>query len=382
MGLTKKKILVLVDWFKPGYKAGGPIQSSFNFAYTFKDDFQIAVLTTDTDHGEVQPYENIQSNTWLNDLWPGIHILYLNKASFSLKQLKKELTSTNADYVYLNHLFSPYFVLYPLWLKLTGRLKGKLVLCPRGALYDSALSVKPYKKKPVIFLLKLLGLHKKIIFHATNNREFAAIQDFFPGSKTVIADNLPRADQPAPFSLSKKKGEVRCVFISRIVPIKNLLFFLQVLKEVSIEVTLTIVGPVEDKDYWAQCQQMMNTLDKNITVNYIGPKENQEILGILRQHHLFVLPTEGENFGHSIFEALLCGRPVLISDQTPWQNLSAHKAGWDLDLNAPARFREIIEQVGNWSQDEFNDWSNGAWHYAHKFIHNPGLKQPYFELFV
>src|ERR1700752_2473895 len=123
MGLTKKKILVLVDWFKPGYKAGGPIHSIFNFAYTFKDDFQIAVLTTDTDHGEVQPYENIKSNTWLNDLWPGIHILYLNKASLSLMQLKRELTSANADYVYLNHLFSPYFVLYPLWVKLTGRLK-------------------------------------------------------------------------------------------------------------------------------------------------------------------------------------------------------------------------------------------------------------------
>jgi glycosyltransferase involved in cell wall biosynthesis len=157
---------------------------------------------------------------------------------------------------------------------------------------------------------------------------------------------------------------------------------LEVLKGVSVKVSLTIVGPIEDKEYWSQCQQVINTLKRNITVNYIGPKENQEILDILRQHHLFVLPTEGENFGHSIFEALLSGRPVLISDQTPWQNLASQKAGWDLDLNSPDKFREIIERIGNWSQEEFSEWSDSAWNYAHNFIHNPGLKQPYFELFV
>ena len=35
-------------------------------------------------------------------------------------------------------------------------------------------------------------------------------------------------------------------------------------------------------------------------------------------HDLFVFPTLGENFGHVIYESLMCGTPVLVSDNTPW----------------------------------------------------------------
>ena len=372
----------MVDWFKPGFKAGGPIQSAFNFAYAFKDDFEILVLTTDTDHGETSAYEGIVSNTWLHNLWPGISVYYANKTSLNVKQLQREIIAANADYVYLNHLFSPYFVLYPLWLKLKGQLKSKIVLCPRGALYESALSVKWYKKRPVIALLKLLKANRKLVFHATNEREYNAIQHFFPGSKISIADNLPQTNQPANVQIKKERGSVKCIFISRIVPIKNLLLFLEVLKKITVNVTFTIVGPIEDDEYWAECREAINKLDQNIQVKYEGAKNNQELPALLAQHHLFVLPTAGENFGHSIFEALLNGRPVLISDQTPWQNLASVNAGWDIPLQNIDEFRNIIDMVGNWTQEEFNKWSNGAWEFARRFIQNPTLKEGYFQLFA
>ena len=55
--MGKKKVLVLVDWFAPGYKAGGPIQSCVNFVFAMKNIFDLSVLTTDTDHGDTVPYE-------------------------------------------------------------------------------------------------------------------------------------------------------------------------------------------------------------------------------------------------------------------------------------------------------------------------------------
>jgi glycosyltransferase involved in cell wall biosynthesis len=383
MELSKrKKILLLVDWFKPGYKAGGPIQSSFNFAYAFKDIFDIFVLTTNTDHGETQPYAGIESNKWIDNKWEGIHIYYADKASLTTKQLYKVINSVDADYVYLNHMFSPRFVLYPLWLKWRGKLKSNVVLCPRGALYQSALSVKRYKKSPVLSLVKLLNMHRKMVFHATNEREYNAIQSFFPGSNAVIADNLPRTDQPPAVPIKKEKGYVKCVFIGRIVPIKNLSFLLQALRDCTVLVKLTVIGPVEDEEYWKKCQKMITELDNNIEVTYAGPKDNDEVFDALSKHHLYVLPTTGENFGHSIFEALFSGRPVLISDQTPWHNLPVLKAGWDLPLNDSKGFARIIDIVGNFSQEEYNVWLNGAWSFAHDFINNPKLKQPYFQLFV
>ncbi len=371
----------MVDWFAPGYKAGGPIQSCVNFAFAMKNDFDIYVLTTDTDHGEKEPYKDVISNEWISAPQNGFNIFYARKKTLSLRQLKRIIMSVHADYVYLNHLFSPFFVIYPLWLKFIGSLQSKVVLCPRGALYESALAVKPYKKKPYIAALRLSGIHKKIVFHATNVREKNAIEDFFAGSRIMIADNLPNTNQ-IPFESSEKKtGQLKCVFIARIVAIKNLLFILQFLESVTSDIYFTIVGPIEDNSYWNECQKKIVQLPSNITIAYIGPKRNDELSEILRQHHLFILPTTGENFGHSIFEALLAGRPVLISDQTPWLRLSEKKAGWDLPLGNQKKFSEVIEDAAGWDQHMFDLWAKSAWQYAHSFISNQDFHRQYSNLF-
>jgi len=377
----KKKLLILIDWFFPGYKAGGPIRSCVNLVIALKDTYEVFVLTTDTDHGEIKPYEGIASNCWINDFHPAIHIYYARKKTLSLKQLENEISTVQADYVYLNHLFSPYFVIYPLWLKYVVKIKSKLIVCPRGALYDSALSVKSYKKKPFLFLFRLMGIHKKVLFHATNEREKKAIQHYFPGSEIIIADNLPNLNQPAFASCIKLTGEAKCIFISRVVPIKNILFLLEALEKVKASVELTIIGPVEDESYWDQCKKKIKQLPANIKVEYCGTKKNEELFIILQQHHLFVLPTTGENFGHAIFEAFLAGRPVLISDQTPWLKLADRKAGWDVPLDQPEYYTSIIEKIASWDQQQYDEYAMAAWQYAKHFISNPALIEQYNNLF-
>src|SRR6185437_12200293 len=380
--MEKKRILVLVDWFAPGYKAGGPIQSCVNFSFAMKNDYSIYVLTTDTDHGETHPYTGITSGRWTNDMDPDIRVFYLEKTAVSAKRIREQIDAVHADYVYLNHMWSPLFVLYPLWLKFSGRLKGEIVLCPRGALYESALSVKRWKKKPILSLFRWLQLDKRILFHATNERERSAILQHLPGSRVLIADNLPNMHQPPFKSLPKERGNLRCIFIARIVPIKNLQFLLGALEKVKAEVELSIIGPIEDQAYWKECTQKIAQLPANINVDYLGPMRNDELMAILQHHHLFALPTTGENFGHSIFEALLAGRPVLISDQTPWLGLAGQKAGWDLPLADPDAFTRVIEDVAQQDQEVFDYWAQSAWTYAHKFIKNPELHGQYLKLFA
>lgn len=378
---VRKKLLILVDWFLPGYKAGGPIQSCVNLCRVLNDCYDIYVLTTDTDHGETQPYPGIVADKWLHHDELGVNVYYACKKKLSARQLAAQISSVNADTVYLNHLFSPYFVLYPLWLKLRGWINCKVVVCPRGALYESALSLKSYKKKPLLALYKLLGVQNKIIFHATNVREQAAIEHYFPGSTIVVADNLPVAKQ-APFeTIQKETGKLSCIYIARILPIKNLLFLLERLRNIQQQVELTIAGPVENQQYWNECKKVMETLPTNITVHYTGAKKNDEIIGLIQQHHLFVLATTGENFGHSIFEALLAGRPVLISDQTPWVNLKAKQAGWDISLNEPGKFETMITAAANFNQQQFDQLAKGAWDYANHFIERSVSKQQYQTLF-
>jgi glycosyltransferase involved in cell wall biosynthesis len=198
----------------------------------------------------------------------------------------------------------------------------------------------------------------------------------------MVADNLPKSNQPPYVGTPKETGLLKCIFIARIVPIKNLLFLLQVLDKVRARIELTIIGPVEDSGYWDACRVAIDALPANIKVHYEGPRRNDELIPILQQHHLFILPTTGENFGHSIFEAFVAGRPVLISDQTPWLDLGRQKVGWDLPLDKPDEFAAIIGNMAQWDQPVFEEWARSAWKYAHDFIENPELQSQYKELFV
>jgi glycosyltransferase involved in cell wall biosynthesis len=333
--MDKKKMLILTDWFAPGYKAGGPIQSCVNICSVLHNEFEIFVLTTDTDHGDTAPYRDIVKEQWIKNAELSVQVYYLEKKNISIAKIKTAVLAVNADTVYLQLLFSPFFAVYPLWLKLTGAIKSKVVLCPRGTLYASALSLKSYKKKPLLLLYKWIGIQKKIIFHATNKREKTAILKYFPGSHIVVADNLPDIKQEAFSTCKKESGSLNCIFIARIVPIKNLLYVLRLLQQIKQPLLLTIIGPAENEFYWKECKTAIGHLLPNITVQYAGAKNKTEIKELLLQHHLFLLPTTGENFGHAIFEAMLAGRPVLISDQTPWLQLEQSNTGWDFPLSKP-----------------------------------------------
>ncbi len=378
---SKKKLLIIVDWFYPGYKAGGPIQSTLNLAFALKDKYEIKVLTTDTDHGETTPYPNVESGKWIRNLDPEIQCYYMRKSGLTLDEIRNHIIKEDADFVYLNHMFSPKFVIYPMWLKYSGKLKSKMMVGPRGALYNSALAVKPWKKYPFLWLLQTLKIQKRITFHATNDREKNAIEKFFPGSKIIVADNLPKSNQPAYIGLEKLPGELKCIFISRIVPIKNLLYLLEVMKDLQGNIELTIVGPMEDAGYWELCREKIKQFGPHIKVNVLGPKSNDLLTGLIRQHHLFILPTEGENFGHSIFDAFLSGRPVLISDQTPWHKLTEKRIGWDLPLADKSAFLRSLEESVRWKQEDFDEHAKSAWQFGSAFIKDQKRIEAYQMLF-
>ena len=89
---------------------------------------------------------------------------------------------------------------------------------------------------------------------------------------------------------------------------------------------------------------------------------------MLPNYDFFVMLSEGENFGHSIFEALAVGLPVLISNLTPWKNLESRKIGWDVDVNKLKNIVTAFNAAINMDQNEYNAWSNSAIDYSKEFI--------------
>jgi hypothetical protein len=122
-------------------------------------------------------------------------------------------------------------------------------------------------------------------------------------------------------------------------------------------------------------------MPSHVSVSYRGSLPNQDLINVLQEHHLFVLPTSGENFGHAIFESFIAGRPVLISNQTPWTGLAAKRVGWDFPLNQPELFSDALQKAVYWNQDEFNEYARNSWEYARSFIQNPEIIKNYLNLF-
>jgi len=375
----KKKILVLVDWFYPGYKAGGPIQSCRNFAEYMKDDYKVYVLTSDRDLGDIKAYAGIAVNTW-NQYNSNVSVYYAS--SLGGGELVRIVNDIKPDFVYLNSMFSGRFAILPLMLKRMGRIQPQIILSPRGMLRQSALGFKPTKKKIFLQLFRTLGLPQLISFHATDETERNDILSSFPKSKKVsLIPNFPGAQGDLILPIGKTEGKLRLIFVGRIHPIKNLDIVLNALRSVSQQVDFTIVAAIEDEAYWKKCEALIAALPANIRVELKANVPHDKMKGLLEMHDLFVLPTKGENFGHAIFEALSAGRPVLISDQTPWRQLEASGAGWDISLQNPAVFSEIIEKIALMEAEEHTVLCRNAWAFCHHYIANSGIKEQYQKLF-
>lgn len=377
----KKKILLFADWFEPGFKAGGPIRSCVYFVNQMKDQYSIYVFTTDRDLNDTEPYSTVERDKWV-EYEKGVKVFYCSPQQLSWRHFQKQIESIAPDFIYLNSMYSRYFTIYPLLMQKLHLINSKIVLAPRGMLKESAVQFKSGKKKLFLTAFRQMGLHRFIHFHATDKTEVSDIQKYF-GSKArvTMAANFPALVKDYPGSLVKKENELSVIFIGRLHPVKNLDFLLRSLQPVKGNISLTIVGSAEDENYVNKCKSIANGFSSNLRVQFAGEIPNHELGKIIAQHHIFALPTQGENFGHAIFEALAAGKPVLISDQTPWKNLTAVKVGWDLSLQKPDEFTAALHQAVQFGQQEYDAWSKAAWQYAWNFVQQSNLQIAYNKLF-
>lgn len=379
---SRKIILLLTDWYEPGFKAGGPIRSCVNFAAHMKEDYDLHVFTGDRDLGNLTPYNEIETDCWLDK--EGLKIYYASPAALNWESILVQINQIKPDYLYLNSMYSRYFTIYPLLMKRLGLIKSKIVLAPRGMLQGGAIQFKSGKKKLFLSVLNGLGIPRHIRAHATDEQEKQDILQFLPQIQSVsVIPNFSSLTRISSVYIEKEKEKLSLIFISRIAPKKNIFYLLSQLSSLpaSVQILLTIRGGVEDETYWAKCLSTIDGLPPHITVQYEGPIDHKDVTASIQQHHLFVLPTLGENFGHAIFEALSAGRPVLISDQTPWRNLAEQHAGWDLPLSETNAFIQVLQQVADMDDEIYQQWSFGAWQYAKKFTENSNLKEKYKALF-
>ena len=179
----------------------------------------------------------------------------------------------------------------------------------------------------------------------------------------------------------RKEGKLRIIFLSRISRMKNLSFVIEVLRSVKVSVEFSIWGPIEDQEYWERCKRQARQLSSNIDYVYQGTVNSELVISTIKEYDLFFLPTQGENFGHVVIEALSAGTPVLLSNQTPWRNLERDGVGWDFPLDSVEPYASVIELMALESEGVITTRRDRCYEYAKQFVNNDSTVMDYRKMF-
>lgn len=363
MSFPKKKILVTIPWFTPAYKAGGPVQSVLNMVNVVSNGLQFEIITgdDDVDGSKLTGIDRDQSVEF-NDHT----IVFYYSANHRRKGVTNKLIHSTANLIFINGIYSFYYNLLPLIF-----FKGKrIVVSARGMLHPPALQQKWLKKKLYLFMLKPLLKLKNAEFHATDETEARHIEALMgKSSKIWVAPNIPHFLEPQ--HTFKKSNELHLLTVALISPMKNHLKVLQALKEIKVKVIYDIVGPVFDADYWTACQNYISTLPENIEVRYHGAVPPNQLIPFYESAHVFICPSQSENFGHAFFEALSAGKPLITSRNTPWNQLQENQIGYNVNVDV-VEMATAIRFFASMDNKEYTIWSRQAAEFSMQY---EGVKQ-------
>lgn len=383
----KSRIFLFADWYLPGYKGGGSVSAISNLVELVGDDFDFWIFTRDRDSREDCPYPGVSLDRWVKT--GKAQILYT--ADLSFQNLRRRIREIEPHIIYLNSFFSRLTVRTLLLRKLHLLPDAAIALAPRGEFSPGALKLKPLRKRLYTKFALSMGLHRGLMWQASSTLEEGHIRSCLSRiegqseTKVLVApDAVSVSSVSRPYQPQRKKkisGAVDLVFLSRISPMKNLHFALEMLGSVKGEIALDIYGPIDDPAYWELCREKIRSLPAHIHVHFRGAVSPQQVLEVFSRYHFHLLPTLGENFGYVIVEGLAAGCPVLTSDQTPWRDLPKKQVGWDLPLENREQWRLAVQRCVEMDQNTYEALSLAARNYFEQWASGSDYRQSTIDLF-
>lgn len=271
---------------------------------------------------------------------------YSHNIAHYLNTTDYDLYHTNGLWMYCNHATAS-----------AARKKDKpYIITLHGMLYPQALARSAWKKKLMMLLCFDKDIREANCIHATCMQEMKYYRDLgYKNPVAVIANPMPLPDYID--DIKSERNKKRIGFLGRLHPRKNVKGLIEAwasLGKATQNAELYIMGK-GDEAYEAYLREFVARLGLTnvIFTGFVNGREKFEKLATLTA--LFV-PSDFENFGMIITEALLVKTPVMASLGTPWEELNTRHCGWwvnnDLDTLAKTIFnalqlsQEDIEKMG------------------------------------
>ena len=356
------RICLVSSSFHPATFYGGPISATWGLSKKLAENgYEIYVSTTNANGDEKL---SVESNHFL-EKENHVFVKYyneqiINKFSFSFLfgiwfDIKK------SDIVYIQYLFH-YTVLFSLLFSVFQ--KKKIVVCPRGSFSFFTLNNK-------FILIKLLWLNffvkpfiKKIIWQACSYLEEKDILNKFPNADVkVINDGIDYEAFQNSILVSRNEllnkftgitfNDVSNIFFSmgRLHKIKGfdvLIDAFNLLLEKDKYAKLIIAGG--DDGVGKKLENQIKKLNLSSSVFLIGAVNFEDKKLLLNNCDYFTLASEFESFGIVIAEALSCGKPVVVSNKTPWKDIKINNCGI-LAYNEKTSFNDAFSKIINEKYD-------------------------------
>lgn len=211
------------------------------------------------------------------------------------------------------------------------RKKKPYVISLRGMLYPQALKSSVWVKRLSMLLYQRRDLQRAACIHATCREEYEFYRQLgFTNPVVVIPNSIEVVDfQPLLFP---RQSLVRIGYLGRIHPrkrVERLLYAMAALGTNASCCELVVIGS-GDKEYEAFLRSEAEKLHLS-NVRFTGFLSGQAKEEALQSLSYLFVPSDFENFGNIVTEALVRGIPVMASKGTPWEELNTYRCGWWVD---------------------------------------------------
>jgi len=286
---------------------------------------------------------------------PWIHAVHNDElTSFGYSRaLKRALNSTYADiyhtnglWRYCNHVTA-----------LIARKKHKpLVITPHGMLYPQALEHSKWKKQVLKFIYFRHDINTATCLHATCEEEINTIRAYgYKGPVALIGNAVSVPQEIGSLPQRPSTGKKKFGFLGRLHPRKQVERILYAMAQLSAkqqeQSQIIIMGAGDDTyeqflRYELERLQLHNVIFKG----FVSGKDKYIALSELSA---LIVPSDFENFGMIIPEALLCHTPVMAGIHTPWKALNTCHCGWWKEVSVE-HIAQVMKQVIEMNPDEID----------------------------
>lgn len=393
------KILSCIESYLPGTHGGGVVRALTNMVEQLKTTHDFSILTRNHDYLRKTPYAEIKPNRWQEQ--SAANYCYAEDDQW-VSCLLQTVSESPPDWLYLQGALSP----------MTRRIlsirrrhaelrKIPILLAPHGNLGPGTLQHHAWRKQAWLAYAKLRGLYRNLHWHAASEREAAQIQAIFgPVENIRVVPMAPSLEALLPQQATNNEQQassnsLRLVYFGRLSPEKNLEFAFRLLAEFAARHTdqriiYDLIGSGEPR-YEAKLRSLSAKLPNSVRVNFLGQLPSEALQVRLQEginsaeflsaqlstsnqqtknvhYHAMLMPSLTENFSYTVLESFQAGLPVLISDQTPWRDLTIQRLGWDLSLDQPGPWGRALEALADQSEQARIDQSEAIRCFAQKWV--------------